>query len=188
MDIEEEQKQARIVVPAKMVKPVGGNQQSRPSPMRLQTQHGQTTPKKGVKPSKQAVLSSVSSIVSNRKHEQPAPVKLQKLDQELLRKTFYTFTAEFTTEVDLYFKNYNRFIRETKNKIDVQVKANKRDKLQHAQFLNREEIKFWKEFPRSLKFYHSNLRDVKQAIEPVSAVQSQRSVHTGNAIEVRDID
>ena len=35
----------------------------------------------------------------------------------------------------------------------------------HAQFLNREEIKFWKEFPRSLKFYHQSLFGIKQALE-----------------------
>ena len=79
---------------------------------------------------------------------------IQKLDNELLRKTFYGYTAEFAAEIDTYFKNYNRFIKESKNKIDVQVKATKREKLLHAQFLNREEIKFWDEFPRSLKSYH----------------------------------
>ena len=98
---------------------------------------------------------SVSSIISSA--PPTAPVKLQKLDDEQLRKTFYSFTSEFTSEVDLYFKNYNRFIKESKNKIDVQVKASKREKLLHAQFLNREEIKFWKEFPRSCKFYHKQL-------------------------------
>ena len=69
---------------------------------------------------------------------------------ELLRKTFYGYTAEFAAEIDTYFKNYNRFIKESKNKIDAQVKATKREKLLHAQFLNREEIKF----PRSLKSHH----------------------------------
>ena len=46
-------------------------------------------------------------------------MKLQKLDVERLRKTFYGFTEEFAAEIDLYFKNYNRFIKESKNKIDV---------------------------------------------------------------------
>ena len=83
-----------------------------------------------------------------------APIKIQKLDNELLRKVFYGLTGEFAAEIDLYFKNYNRFIKESKKKIEVQVKASKREKLMHAQFLNREEIEFWSEFPRSLKFYH----------------------------------
>ena len=86
-----------------------------------------------------------------------------------MRKTFYAFTAEFAAEADLYFKNYNRFIKESKNKIDVQVKASKREKLLHSEFLNREEIKFWKEFPRSLDFYHSSLFKLKEAIEPSKA-------------------
>ena len=83
------------------------------------------------------------------------------MDVEHLRKTFYGFTVEFASEIDLYFKNYNRFIKESKNKIDVQVKASKREKLMHQEFLNREEIKFWKEFPRSLKFYHKSLHGIK---------------------------
>ena len=118
------------------------------------------------------VMSSTSSIISNQKqHAQPsAPVKLQKLDEEALRKTFYGFTAEYTAEVDLFFKNYNRFIKESK--IDVQVKATKREKLMHNQFLNREEIKFWKEFPRSLNFYHSSLHKIKKALEPLSATKA----------------
>lgn len=89
-----------------------------------------------------------------------------------MRKTFYAFTAEFAAEADLYFKNYNRFIKESKNKIDVQVKASKREKLLHSQFLNREEIKFWKEFPRSLKVYKQSLHSLKQVLEPATTAKS----------------
>ena len=69
----------------------------------------------------------------------------------------------------------------------MQVKASKREKLIHTQFLNREEIKFWKEFPRSLKFYHSNLREIKQAVEPASSAKKSRQIST-NTVDVRDID
>ena len=79
---------------------------------------------------------------------------IQKLDIELPRTTFNGCKAECAAEIGTYFKNYNRFVKESKNKIDAQVKATKREKLLHAQFLNREEIKFWDEFPRSLKSYH----------------------------------
>jgi len=91
------------------------------------------------------------------------------------------------TEIDLFFKNYNRFIKESKNKIDVQVKATKREKLLHAQFLNREEIKFWKDFPRSLKFYHENLHKVKLGVEPANRNQ-KASAEATNMLEVRDLD
>ena len=101
-------------------------------------------------------------------------LKVQILDEVALRRVFYNFTTTFTGKVDLYFKNYNRFIKESKNKIDVQVRATKREKLLHSQFLNREEIKFWKEFPRSLNFYHSNLCEIKQAVEPQNLPKPSR--------------
>lgn len=73
------------------------------------------------------------------------------------------------------------------------MKANKREKQLHSKFLNREEIKFWKEFPRSLKFYHHNLHKIKQAVEPTKLTGSgaskvKQSVQATNTVEVRDID
>jgi hypothetical protein len=63
-----------------------------------------------------------SSVVSN-------VVKVSYLDNEALRKAFYNFTGQFAQEVDLYFKNYNKFIKEQRTKIDIQVKATKKEKL-----------------------------------------------------------
>ena len=63
----------------------------------------------------------------------------------------------------------------------------------HQEFLNREEIKFWKEFPRSLKFYHKSLHGIKQALESTEASSSHKngiqnlSVHATNTLEVRDV-
>ena len=107
------------------------------------------------------VLDSLSSIVSTKNHNASAPTKIQRLDQDVLRRTFYNFTSSFACEVDLYFKNHNRFIKDSKNRFEAQGKTSKREKLLHAQFINHEEIKLWKEFPRGLKFYHSGLSEIK---------------------------
>jgi hypothetical protein len=58
-------------------------------------------------------------------------MKVSTTNIDSIQKTFLALADRFQQEIDVYFKNYNRFITEPKNKIDVQVKATKKEKLRH---------------------------------------------------------
>jgi hypothetical protein len=58
-------------------------------------------------------------------------MKVSTTNIDSIQKTFVALADRFQQEIDVYFKNYNRFITEPKNKIDVQVKATKKEKLRH---------------------------------------------------------
>ena len=60
-------------------------------------------------------------------------------------------------------------------KIDIQVKATKKEKMQHLKFINREEIKFWDDFPRNQKFYHQSLAALKQLLEPALSMNENHT-------------
>ena len=62
------------------------------------------------------------SSVSQQKQTQ------SRLDNNALKHAFLNFVASFETQVDSYFKNYNRFIQENKSKMEVYVKATKKEK------------------------------------------------------------
>ena len=77
--------------------------------------------------------------------------------------TFNQFLNEFVTQIDIYLKSYNKFILKNENYIrtfiNQQKKENQPEKLkQLIAFIAREEVEFWKDFPREKKFYHSYLR------------------------------
>ena len=58
-------------------------------------------------------------------------MKVSTTNIDSIQKNFLALADRFQQEIDVYFKNYNRFITEPKNKIDVQVKATKKEKLRH---------------------------------------------------------
>ena len=60
------------------------------------------------------------------------------------------------------FKNYNRLIKEGKNKLDIQIKATKKEKMRHFQYYAKEEIVFWQDFPRKKKFYSHGLAQMQE--------------------------
>ena len=56
------------------------------------------------------------------------------------------------------------------------------------QFLNREEIEFWSEFPRNSKFYHDHLRELKKILETPQASQDRSRSKQAKDNEVRNLD
>ena len=66
-------------------------------------------------------------------------------------------------------KNFGR--GQKKERMKRKGRSTKKEKQQHIQFLNREEIKFWKQFPRNTKFYHKALGEIKRILETPMRVQ-----------------
>lgn len=77
--------------------------------------------------------------------------------------------------MDLYYKNYNRYIQENKNKMDVYVKATKKERQNHKMFLQTEETEFWKDFPRQKKFYNQHLQKLKDIFDKPEVARKQSS-------------
>jgi len=48
-----------------------------------------------------------------------------------LLRVFYRLVDDLKFELDNKFKNYNRLIKDSKKKIDIQVKATKKEKMRH---------------------------------------------------------
>lgn len=104
--------------------------------------------------------------------------KVSTTNTDAVQKSFLNFMSQLQSEIEVYFKNYNRFITEPRNKIDVQVKATKKEKMRHNSFYARQELKFWENFPRNKKFYHQGLFEI-------STLMTQDH---SNYDEVRDVD
>ena len=66
--------------------------------------------------------------VPKKTKSDPPNFKISKLNNDALKEAFLELTSNFASELDLYYKNYNKFVKESKNKIDIQVKASKREK------------------------------------------------------------
>ena len=115
--------------------------------------------------------------------------KHSRLDNNALKHAFKTFQQTFESEVDFYYKNYNRYIQDNKNKMEVYVKATKKEKQKYQMFLTREETHYWKDFPRKKKFYHQSLHKIKELFDfNLEGKQQSQTVLSSSVIEVRDID
>ena len=89
-----------------------------------------------------------------------------KVEKDIVT-TFVDFRREYIRQVDLHFKTYNKHL--AKAPVDLVVHQNSQGKQasatqlhekkrQYYEFQAREEVNFWKDFPRNKKFYHSYLR------------------------------
>lgn len=87
------------------------------------------------------------------------------MDNDGLKRLFLKFIKAFTKDINFCFLNYNKFIKENRKKIDVQVKASKKEKKAYLICLAQEELAFWKGFPRKRKFYSTHLRAIKNAFD-----------------------
>lgn len=96
--------------------------------------------------------------------EQAEHGKISTTDTDGLQRAFNNLTERFLEQLNLHLKSYNQLIRERRNKIDVQLKASKKEKMRHYQYFTKEELVFWERFPRSHKFYHKGLAEMQQLI------------------------
>ena len=71
--------------------------------------------------------SAIMDIFQGQKR--PKEVKNVDVRYDDLKRVFLAFIQAFTTEINFYFKNYNKHIREKEKKIDVHVKASKKEKV-----------------------------------------------------------
>ena len=66
--------------------------------------------------------------------------------------TINDFKKEYIRQIDIHLKTYNRYLQ-----LDTRTgSSDKKAKIQ--EFVAREEMHFWQDFPRNKKFYHSYLR------------------------------
>ena len=57
--------------------------------------------------------------------------KISTTNTDGLLRSFSNLATRLQEELDTQFKNYNRLIRDARNKIDIQVKATKKEKMRH---------------------------------------------------------
>jgi hypothetical protein len=105
-----------------------------------------------------------ATVVASSMMEANEHGKVSTTNTDGLQRAFQALTKEFETELDLHFRSHNQLIKEQKNKIDVQLKASKKEKMRHYQYWAREELTYWSRFPRKMKFYHKGLAEMRSLI------------------------